>query len=114
MAANRNRRALVRSHRLLLLALATLLSGRDPDPELTPAVLSLRNTCLTADDLPGAGNCSVSLAVIAIAGKEFALAEGLLEMARGQFTDGRGGVPITSGAALLSIGVRLLSRVRGS
>jgi hypothetical protein len=113
LAANGNRRALIRSHRLLLIALAALLSGREPDAHLRPAVLSLRNTYLTADDLPGAGNCSVTLAVIAIAGKDFTVAENLLATALEQFTAGRNGMPITSGAALHSVGTRLLARVRG-
>jgi hypothetical protein len=111
LVANGNRLALIRHHRMHLLALAALLRKRTPGGGLTTRVRSLRLTYENADDLPGAGNCTVTLAVLAAADRDPARARALLAEAREQYSAGRpDGLPLPSGAALLAVIARLLDR----
>lgn len=113
LAANGNRRALVRQHRLLLTALAALLSSREPPQGLEKALESLHDAYVNADDMPGAGNCTATLAVVAAAQKNLQRARYHLTAAGDEYRMGRpDGMPIPSGAALHIAIDRLLRRLR--
>lgn len=112
LAENGNRRALVRQQRMLLTALAALLAGQEPPPGLRQRLRSLHDTYASADDLPGAANCTAALAVAAAARRDLAHARDLLARARGEYSAGRpDGTPVPSGAALLAALQRLLDRL---
>lgn len=111
LAANGNRRSLIRQHGLLLSAYACLLSHHPAPPALQQEIESLRDAYRTADDLPGSGNLAAVLAVVAASQKDLPSARRLLAEARNDYTAGRpGGQPIASGAALLSAIQRILDR----
>ncbi|MGH3156390.1 MAG: hypothetical protein ACRDNF_07445, partial [Streptosporangiaceae bacterium] len=113
LAGNGNRRALIRQHRLLLSAYASLLARRQPPAGLRRDAQSLRNAYRTADDLPGCGNLAVTLAVLAAAEGDQVGARRLLEQAREDYTAGRPDAkPIASGQAQLQAVQRLLGRLR--
>lgn len=114
LAGNGNRRGLIRQHRLLLAAYASLLAGRQPPPHLVPETRSLRESYRSADDLPGSGNLTATLAVLAAAAGDLAHAHALLDDARTDYTAGRpDGIPIASGDALLNVVAQLLQRRSG-
>ncbi len=111
LAGNGNRRSLIRQHRLLLSAYASLLSGRPPPAGRQEEVQSLRDAYRSADDLPGSGNLAATLAVVAAAQNDLASAKSLIEEARNDYTVGRpDSQPIASGQALLLAIQRLLDR----
>jgi hypothetical protein len=112
LAANGNRRALVRQQRMLLTALAAVLAHRQPPTDLQQRLQSLHDTYANADDLPGAGNCTATLAVVAAARQDLAYARELLGSARREYATGRpDGTPVPSGEALLTALHRLLDRL---
>jgi len=88
-STNGNRRALANSHRLLALALASLLTGDHPDPAWTEELEDLVATYVNAGDLAGAGNCYSALAVVAAGTGDRALAEDELSRARTFYSEGR-------------------------
>ena len=101
LSRNGNRRGLVRQHRMLLAAYSCLLRGRRPPDGLVEQVRSLRNAYRSTDDLPGAGNLTVTLAVLAAAGDNPASTQPLLEEAAGYYGIGEPGrQPSASGRAL--------------
>jgi hypothetical protein len=111
LAANGNRRSLIRQHRLLLSAYACLLAGQPPPAELQQEIESLRDAYRSADDLPGSGNLAATLAVLAAARKDQANANLLIGEARRDYTADRpGNQPIASGEALLTAIQRILDR----
>jgi hypothetical protein len=111
LAANGNRRALVRQHRLLLSAYACLLAGQPPPSGLQQEIESLRDAYRGADDLPGSGNLAATLAVVAAAHQDQASARRLIGEARHDYTADRpGNRPIASGEALLTAIQRILNR----
>jgi len=111
LAANGNRRSLIRQHRLLLSAYACLLSGQPPPPGLQEDLESLRDAYRSADDLPGSGNLTATLAVVAAARRDLPHARRLIEEARTDYAAGRPGhQPIASGEALLAAIQRILNR----
>lgn len=112
LTANGNRRALIRQHHMLLVALAALLARREPPPDLQQRLQSLHDTYSNADDLPGAANCTATLAVAAAAKQDLARASELLASARREYSAGRpDGTPVPSGEALLTALHRLLQRL---
>jgi hypothetical protein len=112
LAANGNRRSLIRQHRLLLSAYASLLAGVRPPPDLQQELLILRDAYRSADDLPGSGNLAATLAVVAAASKDLPQAGRLIGEARDDYAAGRpGNQPIASGEALLAAIQRILDRV---
>ncbi len=112
-STNGNRRALTNSHRLLALALASLLTGEHPNIEWTEELEDLVATYMNAGDFPGAGNCYSALAVLAAATDDWSLAERRLDRARTFYAEGR---PehrlIPSGAALIDRLERVFSQVK--
>ena len=111
LARNGNRLALIRQHRGLLLSLAALLRGRPAPAELRADMESLRITYRNADDLPGAANCAVTLAVLALADGDPAAARRLLDEAMDGYAAGRPiGRPLPSGEALVRVMTRLTDR----
>ena len=69
LATNGNRRSLICQRPLLLSAYACLLSGQPPPPGLQQEIQPLRDAHRSADDLPGSGNLTAILAVMAAAKK---------------------------------------------
>ena len=111
LAANGNRRSLIRQHRLLLSAYACLLSGQPPSPGLRQEIDSLRDAYRNSDDLPGSGNLAATLAVIAAAQKDFLDAKRRISEARSDYAAGRPDhQPIASGEALLIAIQRIINR----
>jgi hypothetical protein len=111
LAANGNRRSLIRQHRLLLSAYACLFSRQPAQAELQQEIESLRDAYRTADDLPGSGNLSATLAVVAASQKDWPRARCLIGEARRDYTAGRPDAqPIASGEALLLAIQRILDR----
>lgn len=111
LAANGNRRSLIRQHRLLLSAYACLLSGQPPPPGLQQEIDSLRDAYRSIDDLPGSGNLAATLAVLAAAQKDLPHAKRLIGEARSDYTVGRpDNQPIASGEALLIAIQRIINR----
>ena len=111
LAANGNRRSLIRQHRLLLSAYGCLLAGQPPPAGLQQEIESLRDAYRSADDLPGSGNLAATLAVVAAAHKDRANARRLIGEACRDYAAGRpGNQPIASGEALLTAIQRILSR----
>lgn len=111
LAANGNRRSLIRQHRLLLSAYACLFSGQPPPAGLQQEIESLRNAYRTADDFPASGNLTATLAVLAASQKDLPSARRLVDQARNDYTVGRPGAqPIASGEALLLAIQRILDR----
>lgn len=109
--SNGNARALSASHRQLSLALGCLLGGRRPHEGLAEAVSELRERYRHADDLPGAGNCEATLAVLALADGDRARAERLLERALTLYARDGEYEPAPSGAALVDRVRRLAERL---
>jgi hypothetical protein len=113
LAANGNRRGLIRQHRLLLASYRSLLAGRKSPPELRLEVTSLRNTYRNADDFPGSGNLAATLAVLAAADGDLGGADRLLREARADYAAGRPDArPIAAGEALLRAIEGLLRQLR--
>jgi hypothetical protein len=111
LAANGNRRSLIRQHGLLLSAYACLLSGHPAPPVLQQDIESLRDAYRSANDLPGSGNLAAVLAVVAASRKDLSGARRLLEEARSDYTADRPDArPIAAGAALLAAIQRILDR----
>lgn len=111
LTTNGNRRALADSHHLLALALAALTSGRAPDAAWRKRLEELADSYRHAGDLPGAGNCTATLAVVEMADNQPDRAEALLVQAREFYVENRpNGQPIVSGAALLERLKRLFAR----
>jgi hypothetical protein len=111
-AVNGNRRALVRQQRLLLLSLAAVLRRRAPASSVTDGLTALHNTYLNGDDLPGAGNCTAALALVAAAVGDQARSDDLLAKAWSEYSyDQEGHAPYPSGAALIGRIRRIISRL---
>ena len=111
LARNGNRLALIRQHRALLRSLAALLRRRPAPKDLWADMRALRTTYRNADDLPGAANCAVTLAVLACADGDLAAARALLAEALADYTAGRpDGYPLPSGEALVGVTSRLINR----
>lgn len=111
LVRNGNRLALIRQHRGLLRSLAALLRGRPAPADVRADMRALRATYRAADDLPGAGNCTVTLAVLARADGDRPGARALLGEALAEYTAGRpDGRPLASGEALLKVMSRLVER----
>lgn len=111
LAANGNRRSLIRQHRLLLSAYACLFSGQLPPPGLQQEIDSLRDAYRNADDLPGSGNLAATLAVVAAAQNALPQAKHLICEARNDYAAGRPeNQPIASGEALLTAIQRIINR----
>lgn len=111
LAGNGNRRSLIRQHRLLLSAYACLLAGRTPPHGLEQEIQSLRDAYRSADDLPGSGNLTATLAVVAAAQRDRDSATRLIDEAHNDYTVGRpDSQPIASGQALLVAIQRILDR----
>ncbi|HET8684811.1 MAG TPA: hypothetical protein VFM54_23505 [Micromonosporaceae bacterium] len=113
LVANGNRRALVRHHRLHLQALAGLLrpAVRTSLDRIAAEASRLRMTYHNADDLSGAANCAVTLALVAAARGDRTGAAALLAEARAGYCAGRPDqLPLPSGAALIAVITRLLDR----
>jgi hypothetical protein len=112
MAANGNRRALVRQQRMMLTALAALLSHRPAPTGLDGELRGLHDAYHAADDLPGAGNCTAARAVVAVATGDVAAGRALLDAARLEYAWGRHDRdPLPSGAALVVVLSRLFDRI---
>ncbi|XVV15291.1 hypothetical protein ACQP2X_13400 [Actinoplanes sp. CA-131856] len=111
LVRNGNRLSLVRQHRALLRALAALLRGAPAPSGVQADMRSLRATYRAADDLPGAGNCTVTLAVLARADGDRRLARVLLNEALVEYAEGRpDGHPLPSGEALVKVMNRLIAK----
>ncbi|MEU8006398.1 hypothetical protein AB0B66_35015 [Catellatospora sp. NPDC049111] len=111
LVRNGNRLALIRQHRALLLALTALLRGRPGPADVRSDMRALRDTYRAADDLPGAGNCSLTLAVLACADGDHAEARALTARALAEYAAGRpAGQPLASGKALVDVVTRLIDR----
>ncbi len=111
LAANGNRRSLIRQHRLLLSAYACLLTGQPPPHQLQQEIQALREAYRNADDLPGSGNLAATLAVAAAARNDQPATCSLIGEAHRDYTTGRpGNQPIASGEALLTAIQRILDR----
>jgi hypothetical protein len=111
LVRNGNRRALVRQHRALLRALAALLGGRPAPAAVRTDMRALRATYRAPDDLPGAANCSVTLAVLACADGDRQSASDLIAEALAEYAAGRpDGRPLPSGEALVNVVTRLAGR----
>jgi hypothetical protein len=109
LAQNGNRRALIRQQRLLLTALASLLSRRPVADELATALRVLHEAYRNADDIAGAGNCTAALAVVAAANHDISTARTLLDTAWDEYLDGRA-EPIAAGVALVTVLRRIVNR----
>jgi hypothetical protein len=112
LAQNGNRRALVRQQRLLLTALAELLSGHHPPETLDRELRELHDAYHAADDLPGAGNCTAARAAVAVAIGDRAAAQSLLDQASHEYAwERHDRDPLPSGAALVEVLGRIFSHV---
>lgn len=111
LVRNGNRLSLVRQHRAQLQALAALLQGRAAPEDVRSDMQALRDTYRAADDLPGAANCAVTLAVLACADDDRTTARALTTEALAEYTTGRpDGLPLPSGKALVDVVTRLIDR----
>jgi hypothetical protein len=111
LVRNGNRLALIRQHRAMLRSLAALLRGRPAPADVRAEMRALRATYRAADDLPGAANCTVTLAVLARADGDLPAARALLDAAMADYWVGRpDGLPLASGEALVKVMRRLLER----
>lgn len=111
LSENGNRRALVRQHRLMLTALAALLAHQRPPSALESELAQLHEAYVNADDLAGAANCSVTLALTLAASGDRAGAWSSMDAAGREYTAGRpDGRPLASGAALLEVTTQILRR----
>jgi hypothetical protein len=108
---NGNRRALVRAHGYQARALRSFLTKRSPPTGLVDQVQSLRDSYSDANDLPGAGNCSATLALIAAATSDWDRADQQLARARIEYQTGRTDGSMNAAGALLTQTVsRLIAR----
>jgi hypothetical protein len=113
LVRNGNRLSLIRQHRALLRALDALLGGRPAPAGIRADMLALRATYRAADDRPGAGNCTVALAVLAQADGDRSRASALLDEATAEYAAGRpDGRPLPSGQAVVDVMKRLFVRAR--
>lgn len=111
LVRNGNRLALIRQHRAMLRSLAALMRARPAPADVRGEMRALRATYRAADDLPGAANCTVTLAVLARADGDRPAARALLDAAMADYTVGRpDGLPLASGEALVKVMRRLLER----
>ena len=111
LSDNGNRRGLIRQHWMLLASYSYLFRGRLPPTGLADQVRSLRNAYRREDDLPGAGNLTVTLAVLAACGEDLAAAVGFLDDAAAYYgVNEAGRLPGASGQALLVSAGSLIRR----
>ncbi|SNY64248.1 hypothetical protein [Paractinoplanes atraurantiacus] len=111
LVRNGNRLSLIRQHRAMLRAVGALLRGTPAPSDVRADMRALRATYRAADDLPGAGNCTVTLAVLARAEGDRPAAHALLGEALTDYAAGRpDGRPLPSGEALVKVMTRLIDR----
>lgn len=111
LVRNGNRLSLIRQHRALLRALTALLRGSPAPEDVRSDMQALRDIYRAADDLPGAANCMITLAVLACADGDQAAARALTAEALAEYTAGRpDGRPLPTGEALLNVVSRLIDR----
>jgi tetratricopeptide (TPR) repeat protein len=112
LANNGNRSALVRQQRYLAEGLTALIWRRPARPSLENDLTDLHDAYLHADDLPGAGNCSCALAVLAAARQDAQRSAELRHRAELEYRYGFWDrQPNYAGAALLSRIDRLLGKL---
>jgi hypothetical protein len=112
IASNGNRRALVRQQRMMLTALAALLSGRPAPAGLDGELRRLHDAYRAADDLPGAGNCTAARAVVAVTTGDIRAGRVLLDRARLEYAwERHDRDPLPSGAALVVVLTRIIDRI---
>lgn len=112
LVRNGNRLSLIRQHRAMLRALAAILQGRSAPEDVRSDMRALRATYRAADDLPGAANCTVTLAVLACADGDRPGAKALLGEALAEYSAGRpDGRPLPAGEALVKVMTQLLGRL---
>jgi hypothetical protein len=112
LSANGNRASLVRQQRYLAESLTVMLRHRPARPRLEADLVELHDAYLHADDLPGAGNCSSALAVLAAARHDTPGTTGLRRRAELEYRYGSWDQePNYSGARLLDRIDRILLRL---
>jgi tetratricopeptide (TPR) repeat protein len=112
LTTNGNRSALVRQQRYLAEALTSLFRQHPGRAGLEGDLTDLHDAYLHADDLPGAGNCTTALAVLAAAGQDIGLFTELHRKAEFEYRYGSWErQPNYSGSALLNRVDRLVAKV---
>lgn len=113
LAENGNRRAINRQRELTLHALSAVLRGRAASGDTVEALTSLRLVYRNAGDFPGAGNCSVTLALAAASAGDWAAASELLTQGRDDHREGQPtGEPLVGAAAVIRRVESIIGRVR--
>jgi hypothetical protein len=103
---------MVRVHRMTIQTLDAILTHRIPSPNLASDLYSMHETYLHADDVPGAGNCSAALALVAAASRDAQGARHQLAEARREYGHGRtDGTLNAAGAHLTTTIDRLLIKL---
>lgn len=110
LTSNGNAAGLARQHRLALLVLAALLQGRTTSTDVRGQLEALHAAYLHGDDLPGGGNCSVTLGLADLADGDADTAWRRLGQARGLYADSRIGPPSPAGMAYAAAAERLISK----
>ena len=112
LARNGNRRVLIRQQRLLLLVLADLVRHTRDSTEYARELEELRTSYLNADDLPGAANCIVGIALHDIAEGNSERCHSLLAEAKRLYGHERqSGGPLVSGQAMLAAASKIIARI---
>jgi hypothetical protein len=112
LSSNGNRRALVQQQRLLLEALSALFLRRPPRQDLDVQLRNLHDAYHSANDLPGAGNCTAARAIVATArGDQSDTVMAMLDKAKYEFAwERHDRDPIVAGAALVAVLARVIDR----
>lgn len=114
LSGNGNRRALAGQQRLTLTVLAAALSRHAVHSDVVKDLSALRLTYRHAGDFPGAGNCSLALALAAAANGEHPASEQLLSQSWEDHRQGRAtGQPLAGAKAAHARTRQIIDRLHG-